>query len=96
MKEIDIVDIKSCVKTGLIHFEVKDSIIYCRNQSGECVKVGEQEELQRVRHGRWTVLDECANDGVYCSCCHKKVYKLPYANQRLNSQYCPNCGAKME
>lgn len=52
-------------------------------------------DAEPIRHGKWIVLDECANEGVYCSCCHKKVYKLPYANQRLNSNYCPNCGAKM-
>lgn len=26
----------------------------------------------------------------------KKVYKLNYANQKLKSKYCPNCGAIMD
>ena len=47
-------------------------------------------------HGHWIVLDECANEGVYCSVCNKKVYKLYYANQKLKSKYCPNCGAIMD
>lgn len=48
------------------------------------------------KHGHWVVLDECANEGVYCSVCSKKVYKLYYANQKLKSKYCPNCGAIMD
>lgn len=48
------------------------------------------------KHGYWFALDECANEGVYCSVCNKKVYKLNYANQKLKSKYCPNCGAIMD
>ena len=48
------------------------------------------------KHGHWVTLDECANEGVYCSACNKKVYKLNYANQKLKSKYCPNCGAIMD
>lgn len=48
------------------------------------------------KHGYWYTLDECANEGVYCSVCNKKVYKLNYANQKLKSKYCPNCGAIMD
>ena len=45
--------------------------------------------------GEWRLLDECSNAGVYCSVCHKKVYKEHYANVRPKSKYCPNCGADM-
>lgn len=48
------------------------------------------------KHGYWFALDECSNEGVYCSVCNKKVYKLNYANQKLKSKYCPNCGAIMD
>lgn len=48
------------------------------------------------KHGHWFILDECADEGVYCSVCSKKVYKLYYANQKLKSKYCPNCGAIMD
>ena len=51
-------------------------------------------------HGEWIVLDECANEGVYCSVCRKKIYKIDYARSnnpvKMKSQYCPNCGAKMD
>ena len=49
--------------------------------------------------GRWVSFTECANAGVYCSVCHKKVYKADYARcnrkNKLRSAYCSNCGAKM-
>ena len=58
--------------------------------------------FSRVVHGRWISLTECANEGVYCSICKKKVWKSDYAwcskksRNKLRSNYCPNCGAKMD
>lgn len=50
--------------------------------------------------GEWINLTECANEGVYCSVCRKKVYKADYAwavkKNKVRSNYCPNCGAKMK
>ena len=52
------------------------------------------------RCGHWVSLTDCANAGVYCSVCHKKVYKEDYAycsrKNKLRSNYCPHCGAKMD
>ena len=48
------------------------------------------------KKGHWSALTECSNEGIYCSNCNKKVYKLMYANQKIDSNYCPNCGAKMK
>ena len=49
--------------------------------------------------GCWISLTDCANAGVYCSICNKKVYKEDYAwcnrKNKLRSDYCPHCGAKM-
>lgn len=59
-------------------------------------------DVTPVRHGRWISLTECANEGVYCSICKKKVWKSDYAwcskrsRNKLRSNYCPNCGAKMD
>ena len=59
-------------------------------------------DVAPVRHGRWISLTECANEGVYCSICKKKVWKSDYAwcskrsRNKLRSNYCPNCGAKMD
>ena len=58
-------------------------------------------DVAPVRHGRWISLIECANEGVYCSICKKKVWKSDYAwcskksRNKLRFNYCPNCGAKM-
>ena len=55
-----------------------------------------------VIHGRWISLTECANEGVYCSICKKKIWQSDYARcskksrNKLRSNYCPNCGAKMD
>ena len=60
------------------------------------------EDVAPVRHGHWISLTECANEGVYCSICKKKVWKSDYAlcshksRNKLRSDYCPNCGAKMD
>ena len=49
--------------------------------------------------GYWVSLTDCANEGVYCSVCNKKVYKEDYTwcnrKNKLRSDYCPHCGAKM-
>ena len=46
--------------------------------------------------GHWELFEDCANAGVYCSICHKKVYTEMYANQKCLSKFCPNCGHKMD
>lgn len=57
-------------------------------------------DVVEVRHGAWISLTDCANAGVYCSVCHKKVWKEDYAwcnrKNKLRSNYCPNCGARMD
>lgn len=59
-------------------------------------------DVAPVTHGRWISLTECANEGVYCSICKKKVWQSDYAwcskksRNKLRSNYCPNCGAKMD
>lgn len=50
----------------------------------------------KTKHGCWIYLTDCANQGVYCSVCNKKVYKSEYANQKIRSKYCPNCGSIMD
>lgn len=73
--------------TELIHV---DRIIYEIDDAPEGV----------LEHGYWISLTDCSNAGVYCSVCHKKVWKEDYAwcNRRnnLRSNFCPNCGAKMD
>lgn len=57
-------------------------------------------DVEPVRYGQWISLTDCSNAGVYCSICHKKVYKEDYAwcnrKNKVRSPYCPNCGSKMD
>ena len=50
--------------------------------------------------GKWVTLTDCSNEGVYCSVCNKKIYKEDYARckrkNKLRSDYCPHCGARMD
>ena len=45
--------------------------------------------------GHWTYLQFCANEGVYCSECHTKMFDR-YPMKKKLSQFCGHCGAKME
>lgn len=86
----------------LHEYGIKYHCISCRTEAFETInKLGEYEDLEEQglvvrKTGKWKLLDDCANAGVYCSNCHKKVYREDYANQKIKSKYCPNCGAKME
>lgn len=55
--------------------------------------------MMKRKRGHWNALTDCANAGVYCSVCHKKVWKEDYADcnrkNKLRSNFCPNCGARM-
>lgn len=56
--------------------------------------------MMKRKRGHWNALTDCANAGVYCSVCHKKVWKEDYAEcnrkNKLRSNFCPNCGARMD
>lgn len=80
-------------KNGLTNFYGAE--VACNNVEYLCNDFANKLDFQLVKHGYWYLLDDCANEGVYCSVCNKKVYKTDYANQRIKSNYCPNCGAKM-
>lgn len=49
-----------------------------------------------VVHGEWYLLDDCANAGLYCSVCSRRVHREEFAYKKLRSKYCPHCGAKMD
>ena len=55
--------------------------------------------MMKRKRGHWNALTDCTNAGVYCSVCHKKVWEEDYAEcnrkNKLRSNYCPNCGARM-
>ena len=56
----------------------------------EVVKELQSAEPER-KTGRWHKLDDCANEGVYCSKCHKKVFPVDFSNTMKrwkNYKYC--------
>ena len=66
------------------------------NSAIEIIESTPASDVEPIRHAKWVLIDECVNEGVYCSNCHKKIYRAEYANQKVKSNYCPNCGAKMD
>lgn len=58
------------------------------------------QEFVPVRHGRWISWEEAGNpvsspDRHECSVCHDAAQVL-VNHFELLSEYCPNCGAKMD
>lgn len=53
-------------------------------------------DVAKVVHGEWYLLDDCANAGLYCSVCSRRVHREEFAYKKLRSKYCPHCGAKMD
>lgn len=66
----------------------------------QLLRMMENRESEQKPRGHWISLTDCANAGVYCSECHKKVWKEDHAwcnrKNKIRSKYCPNCGARMD
>ena len=54
------------------------------------------EKYRKVKEGHWIVLDNCSNEGIYCSHCNNKIFDYPSKPKKKLSNYCPNCGSKNE
>jgi hypothetical protein len=73
----------------------------CRKED-RCVKIKEvfeqikTEDVRPVVHGKWIVLDDCSNRGIYCSACNRKIFDFTHAPKKKQSRFCPSCGAQME
>lgn len=52
--------------------------------------------LKEPEDGHWIVLEYCANEGIYCSECHMKIFDRTTKPKSKLSQYCPHCGSKNE
>lgn len=49
-----------------------------------------------IKTGHWIVLEFCANEGIYCSECHMKIFDRTTKPKDKLSQYCPHCGSRNE
>ena len=54
-----------------------------------------REQVEKSWRGEWRLFDDCANEGLYCSQCCKKVYRVEYANVKMATRFCPNCMSAM-
>lgn len=54
-----------------------------------------EQEAVKPKTGHWIYLQYCANEGVYCSECHTKMFDY-YPMKKKLSQFCGHCGAKMD
>lgn len=52
-------------------------------------------DVREVKKGKWIVLDECSNEGIYCPECHTKIFDFTHKPKKKLSNFCPNCGADM-
>lgn len=100
----DYISRKAAVKIAQKYGLANGSALGRRTGLADCIAIEIEglpaADVELVRHGRWISLTDCSNAGVYCSICHKKVYKEDYAwcnrKNKVRSAYCPNCGAKMD
>ena len=51
---------------------------------------------QEAKEGHWIVLEFCANEGIYCSECHMKIFDRTTKPKEKLSKYCPHCGSRNE
>ena len=61
-----------------------------------CIEDARAADVAEVVHGKWYMLDDCANAGLYCSACSRRVHREEFAYKKLKSKYCPHCGARMD
>ena len=54
-----------------------------------------EQEAVEPKTGHWINLQYCANEGVYCSECHTKMFDR-YPMKKKLSKFCGHCGAKMD
>ena len=62
---------------------------------GKALRPVSREQVEKVWRGKWRLFDDCANEGLYCSQCGKKVYRVEYANVKMATRFCPNCMSAM-
>ena len=62
-----------------------------------CVDGKPAADVVEVRHGRWLTTDAYPHH-LYCSVCYKTYAKnVKWVNELdLPTNYCPNCGARMD
>lgn len=80
---------------GRYYAEYKKQDIYDGSQDRDwlkrCIDEAPTIEVELVRHGRW----EKRGQEIYCSECGEES-GYTWAGASVYSDYCPNCGAKLD
>ena len=71
MKPISVEDAINYFKYGISHDIFEEPVITYAKMAIEAL---EKHTIDNTEY-YWYLLDDCSNEGVYCSNCHKKVYK---------------------
>ena len=66
----------------------------CNDMLKDALALLQEQNAIKPKTGYWIWLQYCANEGVYCSECHKKMFDH-YPMKKKLSQFCGHCGAKM-
>jgi len=80
----------------------EETLRYCVEQDLEDagfdvdVALLKEQEAVEPKTGHWIVLEYCANEGIYCSKCHMKIFDRLTKPKKNLSQYCPHCGSRNE
>ena len=75
------------------YYSEEITLAECRKELREDFLTMLKEQEQKTGH--WVYLQYCANEGVYCSECHIKMFDR-YPMKKKLSQFCGHCGAKMD
>ena len=88
MPRLKLIEMDSLNK--MIYFRKDDKLIaFDADVAIELISDSLDGKYAPVRHGRWINCSETFSDGDFeCSVCQKRVWD--------NTDYCPNCGAKMD
>ena len=68
--------------------DAPEQVGYSREDAADCIRYMDAADVAPVQHARWLCVDTDTEQFFLCNRCKKKEY--------WESDYCPNCGAKMD
>ena len=80
-------------ETMLAKYAIEADEAQAIGKAFEALRPVSREQVEKVWRGEWIAFDDCSNNGLYCARCRKKVYRIEFANVKMKSPFCPNCGA---
>ena len=79
--------------------DAPEQVGYSREDAADCIRYMDAANVAPVRHGRWVEYENEADMGYhYCSECKHQAFNYDEGdcNVEILSDYCPNCGARMD